>query len=427
MIEKIYNDVIKETCLKYVTESGVLVYMLPMEGYSTATANFTARFGSQDNGFSVNGGEFIRVPDGTAHYLEHKLFESEEKDAFSQFAQTGAYCNAGTSFDYTQYYFSCGNDFRKNLEILLSFVNDPYFTPENVEKERGIIGQEITMYRDNPNWRVFTNLLEGLYSVNPMRNDIAGTVESIAQITDKTLYDCYNAFYNPSNMFICVSGNFDPNVVIETCEKLLPKREPLKVERGGFDEPVHVAKKRMELSMPVSKPLFEAAFKCEAKSGLAKIEDYVHYDILFELMFGTSSEFFERMRENGSINEEFADGVSSGLGHFFPFVRGESDDPDYVLSEMQKEIRAFKAVPFTREEFECIKRSSYGSQVRDFSNVSSVADTLSEAALEDIPPFALIDETARADYEKTLERLYALDEENVCISIITGEDQKPED
>lgn len=421
MIEKIYNDVIKETCLKYVTESGVLVYMLPMEGYSSASAQFTARFGSQDNGFSVNGGEFITVPDGTAHYLEHKLFESEEKDAFSQFAQTGAYCNAGTSFDYTQYYFSCTSDFRKNLEILLGFVNTPYFTPENVEKERGIIGQEITMYRDNPNWRVFTNLLENMYSVNPVRNDIAGTIESISHITDKTLYDCYNAFYNPSNMFICVSGNFDPDVVIETCERTLRKNKAADVLRANFDEPINVSQKRVELAMPVSKPLFEAGFKQPIKTGLKKAEDYIHYDILFELLFGTSSNFFERMRENGSINEEFGNGISSGTRHFFPFVRGESDNPDFVLEEMQKEIRAFKVNPFSKNDFESLKRASYGSLVRDFNNVGSVADTLSEAALENIPPFAVIDASANADYNKTLERLFALDEDNVCLSVISKE------
>lgn len=422
MIEKIYNDVIKETCLKYVTSSGMVVYMLPMEGYSSASAHFTARFGSQDNGFSVNGGEFIRVPDGTAHYLEHKLFESEEKDAFSQFAQTGAYCNAGTSFDYTQYYFSCTNNFQKNLEILLGFVNDPYFTPENVEKERGIIGQEITMYSDNPNWRVFTNLLAGMYHENPVRNDIAGTVESIAEITDKTLYDCYNAFYNPSNMFVCVSGNFNPDVVIETCERMLNKSKAVDVKRGAINEPYAVAQKRIELAMPISKPIFEAGFKREAKSGLAKIEDYIHYDIMFELMFGTSSEFFERMREKGVINEEFGNGVSSGLGHFFPFVRGESDNPDLVLEEMQKEIRAFKADPFSKEDFNCLKRSSYGSLVRDFNNVGSVADTLSEAALENVSPFAVIDTAANASYDKTLERLMSFDEENVCLSIINEEE-----
>lgn len=422
MIEKIYNDIIKETCLKYVTKSGVLVYMLPMEGYSSASAQFTARFGSRDNGFSVNGGEFIKVPDGTAHYLEHKLFESEEKDAFSQFAQTGAFCNAGTSFDYTQYYFSCSNDFQKNLEILLGFVGDPYFTPENVEKERGIIGQEITMYSDNPNWRVYTNLLEGIYHENPVRNDIAGSIETIAQITDKTLYDCYNAFYNPSNMFVCVSGSFDPDVVIETCERMLDNGKAVDVKRATINEPYAVAKKRVELAMPVAKPIFEAGFKCEAKSGLAKIEDYIHYDILFELMFGTSSGFFERMREKGVINEEFSNGISSGLGHFFPFIRGESDTPDLVLEEVQKEIRTFKANPFSKDDFNCLKRSSYGSLVRDFNNVGSVADTLSEAALENIEPFAVIDTAANASYDKTLERLMSFDEENVCLSIITEEE-----
>lgn len=420
MTERIYNDIIKETCIKHVTDSGVLIYMLPMEGYSSASAQFTARFGSQDNGFSINGGEFITVPDGTAHYLEHKLFESQEKDAFAQFAQTGAFCNAGTSFDYTNYYFSCTNRFKENLEILLGFVNDPYFTPENVEKERGIIGQEITMYRDNPNWRVFTNLLENMYSANPIRNDIAGTVESISEITDKTLYDCYNAFYNPSNMFICVTGNFDPNEVIETCERTLRKTKAADIVRAKFNEPESVLNKRVELAMPVSKPLFEIGFKRSAKTGLEKIEDYIHFDILFELMFGTSSEFFERMRENGSINEEFGNGISSGIGHFFPFVRGESDNPDFVLEEMQKEIRAFKAAPFSKEDFNILKRSSYGALVRDANNVGSVADTLSEAALENIPPFSVIDTSANADYDKVLERLYSLDEENVCLSVITN-------
>lgn len=421
MTEKIYNDVIKETCIKHVTDSGVLVYMLPMKGYSSASAQFTARFGSQDNGFSVNDGEFITVPDGTAHYLEHKLFESEEKDAFAQFAQTGAFCNAGTSFDYTQYYFSCTNRFTENLEILLGFVNDPYFTPENVEKERGIIGQEITMYRDNPNWRVFTNLLENMYSVNPVRNDIAGTIESISQITDKTLYDCYNAFYNPSNMFICVTGNFDPNEVIETCERSLRKTKAADVVRAQFSEPTEVLNKRVEIAMPVAKPLFEIGFKRPVKTGIEKTEDYIHFDILFELMFGPSSDFFERMRKNGGINEEFGNGVTSGTQHFFPFVRGESDNPDYVLEEMQKEIRAFKAKPFSKENFNILKRSSYGALVRDANNVGSVADTLSDAALENIPPFSVIDASANADYNKALECLYSLDEENVCLSVISNQ------
>ena len=420
-MEKIYDNIIKETCLKYVSRCGVNVFMLPMEGYSAATAQFSVRFGSQDNSFSVNGGEFVKIPDGTAHYLEHKLFESEEKDAFSLFAQTGASCNAGTSFDYTQYYFSCANDFSKNLGILLDFVQDPYFTPENVEKERGIIGQEITMYRDNPSWRVFTNLLEGLYSKNPVRNDIAGTIESISRITEKTLYDCYNAYYNPSNMFLCVAGNFDPEEVVRVCEEKLKDREPLDVRSEEFDEPTEVAKKRIELAMPVAKPIFEIGFKRPTVSGAVEVEDYVYYNILFDIIFGDVSKFFERMRKSGSLNEEFSAGVFSGRGHLFPFARGESADPDHVLAQMQEELRAFKKAPPSKEDFECIKRATYGALVRDFNNVDSVASILSEAALSGVAPFSAIDAAAGACYEKMLERLFSLDEENACISIIKGE------
>lgn len=421
MIEKIYDDVIKETCLKYVHESGVRVFMLPMAGYSTAVAQFSAKFGSLDNAFSVNGGALQKVPDGTAHYLEHKLFESEENDAFRLFAQTGASCNAGTSFDYTQYYFSCAGNFRENLEILLGFVQEPYFTPENVEKERGIIGQEITMYRDSPAWRVFTNLLEGLYSVNPVRNDIAGTVESISEITEKTLYDCYNAYYNPANMFLCVAGNFDPDEVVSVCADKLKNREPLDVKTAEFDEPIAVNKRRMELTMPVAKPIFEIGFKRPLVSGQAQIDEYICFNILFDMIFGGVSEFFERMRDKGLINEQFSDGVFSGRGFCFPFARGESSDPDAVLSEMQSVLRSYKKTPPKRGDFERIKRATYGSLVRDFTNADSVASTLSESALRGSSPFAVIDTAAAADYEKTLELLDGLDEENVCISIVKGE------
>ncbi len=421
MTEKIYGSVIKETCLKYTAPGGLKVFMLPMEGYSSAVAQFSARFGSQDNSFSVNGGEYNRIPDGTAHYLEHKLFESEEKDAFSLFAQTGASCNAGTSFDYTQYYFSCADNFRKNLEILLDFVQDPYFTAENVEKERGIIGQEITMYRDNPAWRVFTNLLEGLYSRNPVRNDIAGTVESISHITEKTLYDCYDAYYNPANMFLCVSGNFDPDDVISVCESRLKNRPAIDVKAEPFDEPLRVNRRRTALQMPVAKPIFEIGFKLPSKSVSESVEDYVYYGILFDIMLGDTSDFFGEMRGSGLLNEEFSDGVFSGRGHLFPFVRGESDDPDRILAEIQRRIGAYKTVPPSEEEFERIKRSTYGALVRDYNNVDSVASTLSEAALADEKPFSVIETAASADYQKMLERLYALDEDNASISIISKE------
>lgn len=427
MIEKIYNETARETCLKYVHKSGVTVLMLPMKDFSTACAQFTVKFGSEDNSFSINGGEPHTVPDGTAHYLEHKLFESEEKNVFELFAQTGAFCNAGTSFDYTQYYFNCGDNFRKNLEILLGFVQDPYFTPETVEKERGIIGQEITMYRDNPNWRVFTNLMEGMFSRNPVRLDIAGTVESIAQITDKTLYDCYNAFYNPANMFLCVAGNFDPDEVVRVCEEKLRDREPLVVKTADYTEPSEVVQKRVELAMPVAKPIFEIGFKCDLPRAGAEYgeycEDVMYNSILFDMTFGGVSDFFERMRKNGSINEQFSSGIMYGRGFMFPYARGESDDPDLVLEQIQEEIRKFKKEPPSSELFYSIKKASYGSLIRCFNNVDVVAGMLSESALAGVSPFLKIENTANAQYEKMLERLESLDENNVCISIVKGEDR----
>ena len=418
MIEKIYDKLTGETCLKYVHPSGTEIFMLPMENYSSATAQFTAKFGSQDNSFRTADGEFVKIPDGTAHYLEHKLFESEEKDAFSLFAQTGASCNAGTSFDYTQYYFSCADKFSQNLEILLDFVANPYFTEENVEKERGIIAQEITMYRDNPSWRVFTNLLEALYEKNPVRLDIAGTVESIAQITPKTLYDCYNTFYNPSNMFLCVAGNFDPEDVCRVCEEKLRAGRAFSVETAPFDEPYAVAKKLVRISMPVAKPIFELGFKRNAVYGMGEIEDYIYFNILFDMIFGESSEFFEKMREKGLLNDEWGVSVFSGRGHIFPTARGESENPELVFEEMQRTIREFKKNPPEKLLFERVKKSTYGSLVRDFSNVSSVASTLSESALSGVSPFAAINTAASADYNVLLEKLESLDEENASVSVV---------
>lgn len=297
----------------------------------------------------------------------------------------------------------------------------PYFTPENVEKERGIIGQEITMYRDNPGWRVFTNLLEGLYSANPVRNDIAGTVESIAEITDKTLYDCYNAYYNPANMYLCVAGSFDPDEVVETCERKLKKREPLNVQPAPFDEPFAVNKRRMELTMPVAKPIFEIGFKRPIVSGQAQVEEYIYFNILFDMLFGSTSDFFEETAQRGVINDQFSNGVFSGRGFSIPFTRGESADPDRVLAEMQSELRKFKSTPPAREDFDRIKRATYGSFVRYYCDPDSVANTLTEAALIGVSPFAMVDAAAGASYEKMLGYLDGTDEDNACISIVKGD------
>lgn len=281
------------------------------------------------------------------------------------------------------------------------------------------------MYRDSPNWRVFTNLLENMFALNPVRLDIAGTIESISKITDKTLYDCYNAFYNPANMYLCVAGKFDPDEVVRICEEKLKNRSPLTVRSTPYEEPNEVINRRVELTMPVAKPIFEIGFKRTLPMPGAQLcdygEDYLYFNILFDVIFGGVSDFFERMRESGLINEQFGQGLMYGRGFMFPFARGESDDPDKVLECIQEEIRKFKKTPPPKEQFDCVKKAGYGTLVRGLNDVDTVANMLSESALSDTSPFCKIDLVAGAEYEKMLEKLESLDEENVCISIVKGE------
>lgn len=418
MVEKIYSDIVRESCLKYVHPCGVTVYMYPMEKRS-ASAQFAVKFGSMDNRYRLRGGELAEIPDGTAHYLEHKLFESEEKDAFALFAQTGASCNAGTSYESTVYYFTATDNFEKNLEILLGFVGDPYFTPETVEKERGIISQEITMYEDNPNWRVIMELLKGIYSENPIRTDIAGTVESISHITDKLLYELYDVFYNPANMYLCIAGGFDPDKVIEICERCLKDRPALEFESVPIDEPREVSESYREVSMPVGKPLFAIGFKRpDAADAKAALEDYISYNTILDCLFGESSEFFARHRESGLINDAFRASVFTARTVVLPYITGESDDPETLLSEIKKELRRAKAEGIPESDFKRIKKVNYGGMLRSYNHVENTASGMVFSALSGLSPFSMIESAANADYARTLEKLAELDEENVCLAVV---------
>ena len=419
MTEKIYCKQIDESCYKYVHSSGVTVYMHPMKGFSGVSAQFAAKFGAEDNNYRLTGeSDVVHVPDGTAHYLEHKLFESEECDAFELFAQTGASCNAGTSYDHTVYYFNCSDHFEKNLEILLNFVQHPYFTPENVEKERGIISQEITMYEDNPSWQVLMSLLMGVYVNNPIRNDIAGTVESISEIDDKLLYKLYDIFYNPANMYLCIAGNFDVDKAVEICDRCLESRQPVSYESIRAEEPVQVGEKRLERFMPVAKPLFGIGFKRPDHTGEKAFEEYIYYNILFDILFGDMSEFYTRLRDRGILNNSFRVTVFMGRGYVMPNAVGESDDPDLVLEEMKKELCRAKKEPPTKEEFDLVKKATYGSSVRNYTNGEGTASVMLEAVLQELSPFAMIEMVANAEYSVMLDKLAELDVENCCLSVV---------
>ncbi len=419
MIEKIHCAVPGEECLKYVHKSGVTVYMEPIEGLSTAAAQYTAKFGAVDSKALLSDGSVLDIPDGTAHYLEHKLFESEDSDTFARFAKNGAYCNAGTSYDCTSYYFSCTDNFTDNLEILLDFVKSPYFTPQNVDKERGIITQEIAMYRDNPSWRALMGCLKGMYGVNPVKNDIAGDENSIAKITDELLYKVYGAFYTPKNMYLTVAGNFDPEDVIKACDKYLPDTEsgaPAKSVREK--EPEAVRERRVNISMSVARPVFSIGIKCPDAEGKELWEDRIYLALISYLLFGDVSDFSERLRENGLINDFFSVQPLCGRGYSSLVVGGISDEPQRVLEEMQKEIRRFKSEPPSEKDFLRTKKASYGGWIYSLSAADSIAQVFTSAAIADMPPFGILEMSAGADYEEMLRRLSSLDENNACLSVV---------
>ncbi|HIZ56201.1 MAG TPA: insulinase family protein, partial [Firmicutes bacterium] len=294
------SERIREEYIRVQHPSGLTILLYPMKGYSSVYAIFGTHYGSTNRTFKTAADpEFVTVPDGIAHYLEHKMFESKEGDAFALFAKTGASANAFTSFDRTCYLFSCADHFQESLEILLSFVRDPYFTDENVQKEQGIIGQEIRMYDDNANWRVFFNLLGALYQNHPVKIDIAGTVESIAKIDKDLLYRCYRTFYSLQNMVLAIAGNFDPDEALAIADQLLTPDTDPQIQRSDYNEPAEIAKPEVVQQMEVSMPLFAIGYKMEPCSGIQQVQAGIETEIVNLLLCGSGSPLYRRLYDQG--------------------------------------------------------------------------------------------------------------------------------
>ena len=367
--------------------------------------------------------DFVTVPEGIAHYLEHKLFENDECDAFDLYAKTGANANAYTSFDKTAYLFSCSQKFEENLRILLGFVQEPYFTDATVAKEQGIIGQEIRMYEDDTGWRVFFNCLQAMYEKNPVRIDIAGTIESIAKIDKDLLYRCYNTFYNLNNMVIAVAGNFDVDKTLEICDELLKPSKDHGLQVIVPDEPLTVHEKRNVQKLSCAIPLFNIGWKFPAYSGKEQLEKYIVYNILMELCLGRTSDFYNRMYEDGLLNDAFNVGVFCGRGFFSVIADGESTDPDKVLSEIEKELFRLRKEGLDEDEFITIHNKTYGELVAGFNNVESVANAMISQEINDVGIYDGIEITANTTFADIKSALDDFDIENNSISIIEPADE----
>lgn len=416
----IKNERTNEQFFQVKHKSGLTVMVWNMENYSTTHALFGTKYGSINTNFkTAKDEEFLTVPEGIAHYLEHKLFENEDCDAFSLYAKTGASANAYTSFDRTCYLFSCSDNFEESLKILLTFVQNPYFTKETVEKEQGIIGQEIRMYDDNAGWRVFFNMLTGIYYNHPVKIDIAGTVESIAKIDADLLYKCYNTFYNLNNMVLAVAGNVDVDVVLRLCDELLKPCEDIGLETFFQDEPESVVKHEVLQKLEVATPLFNIGFKGKPVSGLNAIRAEIETNIVLSLLADESSNLYKKMYDDGLINSMFSSEVFSGDGYFCSIFGGESRNPRKVMDLIIEEIENSKVNGLDKERFELIKKSYYGSQIREFNNVEAVATAMINAYYDGVSPFDVIETVAKIKFEDVQNRLHSqFNCENVTISII---------
>lgn len=402
--------------------SGLTINLCPMDGYSSAVAMFGTRYGSVDVTFKTkDDADYLTVPEGIAHYLEHKLFENEDCDAFRLFAKTGAYCNAYTGFDKTAYYFSCSREFKSNLGILLNFVQNPYFTDETIAKEQGIIGQEIRMYTDDPGWRVFFGCLCGVYHNNPVRIDIAGTEASIAKIDKDLLYRCYNTFYNLHNMTLSVAGNFDVEEVLTICDELLKPAPDLRLETVIPAEPASVKNPVVTRKLAVSQPLFNIGFKQPNYTGRESREQDIYINILFEVLLGDTSRFYNDAVLSGLISENgYHVGVLSGRGFFLPVVEGEAADPAAVLAAVKQQLRQAKtARTLPEKEFLNVKKKTYGELIKSQISVKNVATAMMNAFLDEGGNmFDVIEIAANVTVENCLESLGRIDEENCTVSIV---------
>lgn len=370
------NSTIDECYYHKKHKSGLNIYIVPKK-MSTSYALFGTKFGSIDNRFVCDGREIL-LPDGIAHFLEHKMFENEDgTDTFARYAKTGASANAYTTFERTCYLFSATENFYESLEILLDFVTHPYFTKETVEKEQGIIGQEIRMYDDNPGWQLYFGMLTGLYHNNTVRIDTAGTTETIAKITPELLFDAYNAFYNLENMALCICGDVCPDKVEEVCDRLLKYVKAPDIKRIYPNEPDEIYKEFVSKRLEVAMPMFACGIKDNKwETGEALARKQAEYDILLDMMFGKSSDFYTRLYEDGLIDSSFSFGYEAAETFAHCEITGSSEKPEEVYRLIKEEIKKYKEKGLDRDTFERLKRASYASSLRAFNSTEDVAGDL---------------------------------------------------
>ena len=412
-----------DSCIHVKHSSGLDIYICEMPGFSGIEALIGTKYGSVNTMFKTAGdSDYTTVPEGIAHFLEHKLFENEDCGVFELYAGTGAMCNAFTSFDKTCYFFSCSKNYEENLGILLDFVQKPYFTEENVNKEMGIIGQEIQMTNDNPEWRVFFNMLRCMYHSHPVKTDIAGTVESISRIDAPLLYKCYDTFYNLNNMVLSIAGNINADTVLEICDKHLRPCEDKGLETVFPDEPDEIVSPEIREKQPIGASIFQIGYKCRPAAGIAHLKQIAAASTASSLLTDPALPMYDRLLRNGVINSTFCGELFYGNGYFTVIFSGESQQPDVVLSALNAEIGRLLSEGINERDFQRIKKSAYGMMIRELNNVEAVSNLMLGAHMENVGPYDSIDilsELTSSDVTEFMEK--EMHKDRCVLSVIEKE------
>jgi predicted Zn-dependent peptidase len=429
-VEPLSFPQLKETVYRQTLKNRLELYVLPKQGFHKTYATFTTKYGSIDNTFVPLGkNDMTHVPDGIAHFLEHKMFEKEDGDVFQQFNKQGASANAFTSFTSTAYLFSSTSNVEENLETLVDFVQSPYFTEDTVEKEKGIIGQEIRMYEDNPDWRLLFGLIGNMYHHHPVKIDIAGTVESIAEIDKDLLYTCYETFYHPSNMILFIVGPVDPEEIgafvgNNQNEKSYEAQPPVK--RHFEEEPDEVAKIKNVIEMSVQTPKCVIGFKEKhpTRQGAEMLQYETSVNVLLDLMFGQGSENYEALYDDGLIDDSFSYDYTEEYGFGFSMVGGDTKRPDELEKKLFEMIQEYKQKPLNEDELETIKKKKIGSFLRALNAPEFIANQFTRYQFNGMDLFDVVPTLERLtarDLEQTLQQHF----DESCFTVCQVRPKKP--
>ena len=419
MTEKYYPR-LDETVVWEQLPNGLTVAVMPRKGFQKKLAYFVTNFGSMHTEFSLDGRDHT-TPKGVAHYLEHKLFDMPQGEVSAAFAELGASVNAFTSYDMTAYYFSCTQHFEKNLALLLEFVSTPYFPAESVEREKGIIGQEISMSKDSPDHRVFEQLMEAMYRHHPIRWPILGTEESLQAITPQVLTDCHRAFYCPENMILCVVGDVEAAAVVEIARRVLGDTPRVCAQNQPYPAEGRIPEKdRVECAMEVAMPMFLLGFPGEALGkGEAAVRQEVIGDLACEVLFGEASELYLRLYDEGIIDSSFGGGFEVVDGIAMVTAGGDSDEPEAVRDAILAQARVLAEQGVEKGQLLRLKRSLLGRRIRDLDSFDSTcfricAYHFSDFDYMDFP--GVVESITEADILEFIHRMFTPD--NCCLSVI---------